>query len=359
MKKVLFITARADTGGGPKHVYDLALQLKSFGYEVIIAAPNDKPFGEKFRKDWSYIEIGHRNFSLLTFLKLLFYCRTENVDLIHSHGRGAGLYSRLLGLFNFKVIHTFHGVHNEKSLTGKIKLGIDVFLKNLSDLNICVSEDEKKLGVDLGVTEVERAIVVSNGVNLDQIKKEEKMDLRSIYSFSQDSILIGTLARLNYQKGIDLLLNILSKQKVPSQWKFLIAGEGEEHDVINKMIHSAGLSEKVYLIGNCSTPISFLKGLDIYFSTSRWEGLPISVLEAMATPRACVLSNVVGHYDIGRKSHEVLLHDYDDFVEKISEAITFKGEIELKAYERVKSDFSIEKMAKKTVEVYERLYENC
>ncbi|OIQ18356.1 MAG: hypothetical protein BM556_08840 [Bacteriovorax sp. MedPE-SWde] len=343
IKKVLFITLRSDTGGGPKHLLDLCTGIKDI--EIHIASPTTLPFGEKFQSiATGFIELKHREFSFIKLFKILHYCKENGIDLIHSHGRGAGLYSRILYLFGVRVIHTFHGAHYDNNFIGRVKVLIDKFLKNNCDNYICVSEDEFNKAKEMNFVGNTKVSVINNGVSILNIR-----DSLSI-GFPKEGVEFGTLARLSYQKGIDILIDELSKNKTPNHWKFIIAGEGEEERFLKEKVNNLGLQDKIIFLGNVSKPLEFLNRIDVYFSTSRWEGLPIGVLEAMSLGKPCILSNVEGHREFNKIMNSVLL--YDDFVEECHEIILMKEQYSKMALNNVKENFSLESMCNSTRKLF-------
>ena len=87
-KKILLITVRADTGGGPKHVYDILKGLQN-DFDFYLAAPPKEYYSESFQKlSKGYLPIAHRKFSLLTLFKIFLFCRKNHITTIHSHGFG-------------------------------------------------------------------------------------------------------------------------------------------------------------------------------------------------------------------------------------------------------------------------------
>ena len=179
-----------------------------------------------------------------------------------------------------KVIHTFHGAHNASGIKGKIKLLIDKFLSLLTSTFICVSNSEFEKASDLGLIGIVDTKVIHNGIDLDIVDLVEKEDLQKKYSLRPNVKIWGTLARISPEKGIDLLINAVEKENL-SDFEFLVAGGGEMMKEYSSKLKEKNI-HNIHLIGEITTPISFLKGLDGYFSYSRGEGLPLSVLEAMA-----------------------------------------------------------------------------
>ena len=133
--RILLITARADHGGGPRHILDLLKSFRAPHFVFFIAAPNQEPYFPQFKNlSHGTLEIPPRSFSVLTLFKLLRFVRLHEVNVVHSHGRGAGLYSRILALLFYfqqrptRVLHTFHGIHREKSFKGRLKTCLDCLL---------------------------------------------------------------------------------------------------------------------------------------------------------------------------------------------------------------------------------------
>jgi glycosyltransferase involved in cell wall biosynthesis len=347
--KILLISVRSDIGGGPKHLLDLANGLvKSLMFEVTIAAPNEKPFFQLFSSlTDNIITIPKRRFSILKFLQILIHCKSREIQLVHSHGRGAGIYSRPLSCFGIKVVHTFHGIHKTPNLTGTIKIFTDRILRNLTHQFICVSKDEKKIALahEIGLKEIIN--VVENGVDIEKIHKKDRVTTETVTTF-------GMLARLNYQKGIDLALEFISKINFP--FKLLIAGDGEDEEELKKTCNHLGLNEKVSFIGPVSRPQDLFDQVDAYLSTARWEGLPLSVLEAMSYPLPCLLSKVTGHIQLASEDSVVLfdLDNPESLISGIKELKKNKGHYEKEGLRYVRKNHSIELMLQKTIEVYKK-----
>ena len=130
-KSILFISSRSDIGGGSKHLNDLLEYLHSNNseYDIYVAAPLEEPFGPFYKKySKQFIEIPKRGITITSILELLFFIRKYKIDIIHSHGRGAGMYSRplklltLLLFYKLQVIHTFHGIHQGSNLAGILSI---------------------------------------------------------------------------------------------------------------------------------------------------------------------------------------------------------------------------------------------
>ncbi len=352
-KHILLISARSDLGGGPKHLYELTKGLDKNLFKISVAAPKQKPFGDLLLNSSShFLSLPHRFFSLYRFFRILVFCKNLNVSIIHSHGRGAGLYSRLFGLFGFKVVHTFHGVHNEKSIMGQIKLSIDKLLAPLTDRFISVSPEESVKSFNLRVSTLENTQVILNGVPINSINAEfesySKQQAREKFSLPVEKEIWGTLARLSYIKGIDLLLDM----PLPQDKLFVIAGDGEDRELLLEKMKSSK-NKNIVFLGPTLNPAIFLRSLDGYFSTSRGEGLPLSVLEAMAVGLPCLLSDVEGHQNLSQGATLFDLKSPTDFLDKVH-SIDKLSSAE-KAKEFVKEGYCVRRMVSQIEELYHSL----
>lgn len=307
MKKILLITVRSDSGGGPKHVLDI---LKGLGNEVdfYTAAPAGFKYSDEFEKySKFFLPIKHRSFSITSLFKIISLLIKEDIEIIHSHGFGAGIYSRILFPFS-KILHTFHGLHLKKSIKNQLKQLIEKFFSLLTNKSIFVSDSEFKTAqkINLKVSHYE---IIPNGIALPE--NIQSLQLKK----DPNEILIGTLTRLEEHKGNHLLIKHF--QHLPQNYRLFIAGMGPDLESLKTLAQDLKLHERVSFLGEVEA-FPFLKAIDIYVSCSLGEGMPYSVLEAIGLRKFIVLSDVEGHKDLVKEESLFDLNSSDDFIEKIS-----------------------------------------
>jgi len=316
--KVLQISSRSDIGGGPKHLVDLChgfLENDQNNIEIYTATPQDPPHFETLNNlSKFHFPLKSRSWSLKRTLGLLSFVRKNQIQLIHSHGRGAGVYSRILSAFGHPVVHTFHGVHPEKGVIGKIKWWLDKAISKLGNKLICVSSSEKEMAIQCELTTANDSslTVIDNGINFK--------DFPDFIKTTNNQITFGVLARLTPIKGIDLLIKYFyhfSTKFPATPFQLFIAGDGEQKGDLQNLIDQYQLSDKVHLAGTEQHPRNFLKKLDIYISFSRGEGMPLSVLEAMASSLPCLLSNVPGHQSLNTSGNVLFSLEKSTELDKI------------------------------------------
>lgn len=353
--KVLCISVRSDLGGGPKHLLDLFENTPKDQIEFYGAFPKEGEFAGSLQNACKEaVFIPHRMTSLKSLWKLKKYCQKHQISLIHSHGRGAGIYSRLLKLFlKIRVIHTLHGVHVEGTLVNQIKLWIDRLLIPLTDDFICVSESEKRSSQMEKVADDEKVTVIYNGVKVPKenpFKAEER-------AFN-NIVMVG---RLHFQKGHDLLISHLAYfcKKYPGlNFKIQIAGDGDiKEELLTTLSHYPEVNQRIEFLGKVLDISSFLTKGDLFLSSSRFEGFPISVLEALSRGLPCLLSYVTGHIEFAEANAVEIYGPYDEVqfsekLKKLLESTQLRTSLSEKGFSTVKNLFSIEQQIQKTIELY-------
>jgi glycosyltransferase involved in cell wall biosynthesis len=183
------------------------------------------------------------------------------------------------------VIHSFHGVHQEPTLSGKIKFWLDRLLAPLTDHFIFASQSELNSALNAGFKTIEQSPILHPIVHAPPFEVKPRQ--------YHNPIRFGSIARLDSAKGVDQLLIHLSyfKNQHPEvNWTYTHAGYGDQIISIPENIQG-----QVKFIGKIDNPYLFLKEIDLYLACSRNEAFNISVLEALNMNLPCLISNVPGH----------------------------------------------------------------
>ena len=228
--------------------------------------------------------------------------RRENIEIVHSQGGRADFYSRLAARIAKVpvVINT----------TTMVVEGYDVmFLKKLFYV-LCDRTTErfvnKYIVVSEGVRHIllkhkditpEKIIKIYNGIELDQYEPvyEREDKIRTGLGIGNDECLVGTVGRLVYQKGFEILLraatNIL--QSFPKT-RFMFIGDGPLKAKLEALGEELGIVEKCMFVGFRDDIRDILFSLDVFVLPSIVEGHPIAILEAMAMAKSIVASDIDG-----------------------------------------------------------------
>ena len=315
--KIILITVRADFGGGPYHVDILLKNLKD-NYDFFVAAPLNEPYGFQWQQllgEKKFFVLPFRSFNIVTFFKLVSFIKSNQITLVHSHGKGAGLYSRLLKLFlpGIKVIHTFHGLHIKQYnfLIRNIYILLERFLNISTDQFINVSFGEQEICLQNRLLKKNKSRVIYNSINFNELNFDSQTELRNSLALPLDKFIIISVLRLNFQKNLPLLINIAEKFKQNTDLLFLIIGDGELRDEIETNIREKKL-DNINLLGYKVNVKEYLLASNIYLSTSLWEGLPYSLIEAAFSGLPIVASNVTGNNEIVNDSENGFLFPLDN-----------------------------------------------
>ena len=178
-------------------------------------------------------------------------------------------------------------------------------LSILTDTFISVSNSEKKHAKNLGLAK--NIEVIINGIDLEDYKEVTAPKLN----------ILGAISRLDNHKNNEELIKFMVNIE---GYTLKIAGEGQDRKHLEQIIADLNLEEKVKLIGEVSDIKLFLNEIDVYVSSSRSEGLPYSLLEAMVSNKKILVSKVSGHIDLLNHENMYTLGDIYDFKKKLSRA---------------------------------------
>jgi glycosyltransferase involved in cell wall biosynthesis len=356
---ILHITVRADFGGGPEYVYRLSQGLVS-QYNQFIACPKEDPYWSRYCRllgDNNMCEIPHRAFTLRSLSKLKRLVVEKDISLIHSHGKGAGLYSRLLAIFSRRpCIHTYHGLHvgQYRHWTRLAYLGYERLFSIPTSQFICVSRSERDEVVSLRAAPADRVTVVNNGV----------------YAPARDRVLgqlrsgpftIVAANRYDYQKNAELILDIASivrERTRPEEVKFILIGDGEKRGDIARLLKQRDLEKTVFQLGAVAAPRQIFCAAHVFLSTSRWEGMPLAVLEAMSEGMPIVASDVTGNRDIVKDGITGFLYPLDGPSVAADRILRLRdhrlwAEFARNAYDEVAKKYSVEQMTSSMAGIYD------
>jgi starch synthase (maltosyl-transferring) len=186
---------------------------------------------------------------------------------------------------------------------------------------VCVSQGVKDFSIEQAHLDPLRLHVIRNGVDLSQsdaVRATERISL----DVSHEAPLALFVGRLEEQKGVDILLDAAARLvDLPCPWRLLIVGEGSLRREVGRRLRQDGrLAERVRLFGRREDVPSLLKAADVLVLSSRWEGLPNVILEAMAAARPVIATQVEGTRELDYGGWRVASEDVAGLSEAMSEA---------------------------------------
>jgi glycosyltransferase involved in cell wall biosynthesis len=364
--KILIITARADFGGGPEHIFRLVQKLKD-EIEYYIACPDDYPYKKRYSElvtGSRIIIIPHRKFALKELYRLRTFIKEKGIELIHSHGKGAGIYSRLLSFItSIPTVHTFHGIHigSYNSAQKIIYLLLEKFLSIFTKRFISVSKSEFQKVISSGITRSSKISIIENAVRVPQ-------NIIPDDNFYAEKKNIVTITRFDYAKNSLLLIPVFEKLKTLiniSQFEIIVLGSGKDAEKLKEKSVSYGSENIFSLKGFVDNPSDYLSTSFCYISTSRWEAMPLGVMEAMALGIPVVATDVTGNSDLVEHDKTGFLFDINnpnqaaEFLAQLSKDFNLWKKLSLASKERIEKNFSLAKMAAETKSLYMEIIEDA
>ncbi len=321
--KILYLVTQAQYGGAQKYISDLMLNLDENKYiaEAAVGEIYDNPEWIKNLKSQGFkiwrlkhvvreVNFWHDFLSAFELYKLFLKSKPDIIHLnsskIGSTGSVMGWIYKKLHKKNLKIIYTVHGFVFTEPLNifrRKFYLWSERFSGKLKDKLICVSEYDKITGLNEHIAHHKKIVTIHNGIDLENIqflsKTEAQKYLKTTYKLPEFKHLIGTVANLYSTKGLRYLVRaakyITQKNK---DVIFVVIGEGSLRKKLSEKIKKLDLEKKFFLLGEIKNSTRLLPAFDIFCLSSIKEGLPYTLIEALAAGLPIVTTHVGGILEI-------------------------------------------------------------
>lgn len=269
----------------------------------------------------------------------------KDADVVQLHSSKAGFLGRVAcKLLGFKkVFYLPHGLSFAREDVSAKKKRFYVTLEKIGNLfcgdYIASCNSEKAILEKNGIHNVH---VINNGIDVNP----EKPTYRK-FSYP---LVVGTMGRLTFQKNPSLFDEIAEAFKDDDRVRFIWLGGGELKDDIRERPNTT-VTGWIPL----DEVQSSIKKLDVYISTALWEGLPISVLEAMNLGKPLVLSDCIGNVDLVNRDNGYTFRTRDQAIKSLRQLADHPEELESKglaSYELLEQEFSIDHMKSCYLKLY-------
>jgi glycosyltransferase involved in cell wall biosynthesis len=288
MRVLLVAAANATDGGGEKHVADLLMRLPSAGVDVALAAPAGGDLGElaaSLRVSAFDVPI-QSGFSMGAVRALRDTIKRIAPDIVHAHGSRAAAFARVADpLSRERVVYTLHGIHADQAgsrARQTVFLGIERLLRPRTARFVAVCGSDAAKGARLGLLDLLRTSVVRNGIKLP-LPTALPGRFRAEIGVGAGAPLVLSIGRFHEQKDQMMLLRAwsLASRAHPDAVLALI-GSGEGEGRLREFAISEGIGDRVRFVRPRADLAPAYTDADLFALSSRWEGLPYVVLEAMA-----------------------------------------------------------------------------
>jgi glycosyltransferase involved in cell wall biosynthesis len=335
--RVLRIIDRLNIGGPAKHVTWLTAGLDPRRYETVLvtgrvpACEGDMTYFtraagiepivlDEMSRDLSVVDA-------VVVVRLLRLMRRFRPDIVHTHKSKAGAVGRMAALLyrwftpamlfgrprRCRVVHTFHG-HTFHGYFGAFKERIFLLLERLlarlaTDRIVVISEQQRsEISARFGVGRADQFRVIPLGIDVDDVATRP-LGLRDELGFGRDDLLVGIVGRLCPIKNHSLFLRAV-RQIVERGGargaRFVVIGDGELRADLEAEAKALGIADRVTFTGFRREATHLYSDLDLVVLTSRNEGTPVTLIEALCAARAVVSTEVGGVVDILGKRGETI-----------------------------------------------------
>lgn len=325
-KRIVRIIARLNVGGPARHVVWLTSKLHEPEFESTLIAGTVPPgeedmsyFAEENGVEPIYLAELSRELSpkdLISVIKIFRELRRLRPDIVHTHTAKAGAVGRTAAfLYKYltfgtlvgrprkvRKIHTFHG-HVFHSYYGKFKTRIFILIEKIlaraTDRIIVISDQQlDEINGKFKIGRREQFTVIPLGIEPISNNAGLTASLREEFSIPDGKLVAGFVGRLTEIKNLDLLLETAALcDKDGSPVHFVIVGDGHLREGLERRAAELRLSNLSFA-GNRKDIAPILSELDIFVLTSKNEGTPLSMIEAMASSVPAVSTAVGGVVDL-------------------------------------------------------------
>ncbi len=318
---------------------DLLLHLQEIGYEVHIAAKISKPEIERKFIDKGFvihdINIG-RSLNpikaILAILKLKNIIKQEGYSVVHTNTPSGGLIGRLSAYLakTEKIYHTTAGFYFHENMGKARYFFYSKIEKNLGRItNVLFSPNQEDIDTcyELGIKPKDEIVCCGpSGVKMDRydisLKKKYREDVFEELKIERDTFLIGSIGRMNWEKGFkEFILTLKELKSQGLKIHALCAGRGRDAQEIIQFAEANGCIDIFSFIGYTSEVPKYLMSLDILLFPSYREGFPITTIESMAAQTPVIAFDIRGSRESivdGETGYIVPFKNVEQLVEKAS-----------------------------------------
>ena len=305
------------------------------------------------------------SFSIMLALKL--FSMRKKYDIVHFQGASLPLIVclPLLKLLRKKVIAKVlaSGLGTEAgSLRGKYLFvgNLLAYVLRKTDAFVAISQEIAD-GLKNDGVETKKIIKISNFVDTEKfypVKSEVKHRIKAALALDE-SIVINFTGRIVERKGLDFLINAFAQTKeLLSSSILIIVGAGTDESKMKNLVSKLGIDNNIRFLGHASEIVRFYKASDIFVLPSFAEGMPNSLLEAMACGLPIIASKIGGVVDVVQDERSGILFESGDMsglssaMVRLAKDDALRQRLGAEARKRILEDFSVEGIVDKYIKLY-------
>lgn len=346
---ILYISSKKSWGGVVNWMAKTATALEKRGHNVFIISHPNSRLTKKSNPELKIVEkkLGPL-FNPVMIFYIVRFIKKNKIDLLVTNidkelGIG-GLAAKICGIPNIRR------VGREDDFSNKLRLKWDHQLLVSKSIVPCNFISDK-VSAEYDWLDKSSFQTIYNGKNIPTIHESEKIELKKKLNISESEKVIGITCQLTEIKYVQNLIKAFgSLSKTEKDLKLVIAGEGDQKEMLVELSKKLNLEDKIIFAGYTDNAFLFASIYDIATLVSKVEGFPNSIVEYLAVGKAVVVTDVGGNSEIisdNKNGFLVPFDDEDSLVDKIKILLNDsdkKKDFEISAIETVKNKFTEDKM---------------
>jgi len=376
--RVLRVLSRMNYGGPSRHVINLTACLQKYGYEtrLLVGIPESA--------EGSMLELAHAYgvdpaivarldrpvmplSDFAAFQQIMREIRSFRPHIVHTHTTKAGILGRLAAVLCGvpAIFHTYHGFIFSGYFSQPVSqliVGVERFLAGMTDRLITLTPSlAGELSQRLGLNGSKKIETVSLGLNLNKnlMTPRRSTGWRKSLNLSENHLLVGIVARLVPVKNHQLLLQAVAEltDSIP-ELHLAIIGGGELESSLRQQATASGISDRVHFCGLISEIEEVYADLDLLVLSSKNEGTPVVIIEALASGCPVAATNVGGVAELleGGEYGAILPPETEAFTLSLKKALEncrwSEKKLDLQFRRQWSAKFSVDGLGAKINEIY-------
>ena len=370
MKKIKILHILHAVGGVDVHLRITLKNINSLQFETVVVhgnADSNIPFlDNEMHPVKEYTTSIYRRINLLKDIRAIFkvhsILKKESPDVIHGHSAKGGIIAKILGKWNsVPVLHTPHAysyLSTQNSIKRSCFLALERLFSGWNNKVLAISIDERNRAIQEVGYKKEKVLLFKNAIN--PIHKIKPLTIPKTWPDNY----ICSVGRPSFQKNIELMVEVLQKLRDQSpNLHIVMMGVGyyaPNLEGLKMLISKHQLESNITLLEwtNREDIFNIIKDSQLYISTARYEGLPYSIIEALALSKACVVTDADGNRELVVNNHNgyvIFNNDAEEFKNRVLELLE-NDSLRKKFEENALVDFNKHYDITNTIKNLEKIY---
>lgn len=301
--RILHMIGSLNIGGSQSMVLNLyrAMNREKIQFDFVIDHPNELELADEIEALGGRIYTMPR-FNGMNFLQIRrawekFFANHTEYRILHSHVRSyASLFLPIAKKHGVKTIIHSHSMSNGTGLMAIYKSLLQFPLRFQADYFFSCSKAAGEWLFGKYVIQSPNYFMIPNGIDIEKFlfNAENRMRLRSELGIPEEAMVIGHVGRFHEAKNHCFLIQVFYEVlKRDDTAKLVLVGDGDLRSSIEKQCVEFDIMDKVFFVGAQADTAQYYSAFDVFLFPSKWEGLPVSVIEAQVAGLYCLLADTV------------------------------------------------------------------